>query len=66
MTYKYVTFRFFKDNDSISAKSAAQILSLNLAWTFLLLNFLITGLCDYSGSCSFTLTPYPVSYQKNI
>ena len=40
---KYLTFLFFEDNDSISAKSAAQILSLNLACTFLLLNFLITG-----------------------
>ena len=28
---KYLTFFFFEDNHSISAKSAAQILSLNLA-----------------------------------
>ena len=27
----YLTFLFFVDNDSISAKSAVQILSLNLA-----------------------------------
>ena len=27
----YLTFLFLEDNDSISAKSAAQILSLNLA-----------------------------------
>ena len=57
---KYLTFLFFEDNDPISAKSAAQILSLNLAYTFLLLNFLITGLCSSSASCSFTLIPDPV------
>ena len=28
---KYLTFLFLKDNDPISAKSVAQILSLNLA-----------------------------------
>ena len=33
---KYLAFRFLEDNDPISAKSAAQILSLNLAKTFLL------------------------------
>ena len=48
---KYLTFSFFEDNDSISAKSAPQILYLNLAYTFLLLNFLITGLCNSSPSC---------------
>ena len=37
--YKYLRFLFFEDIDSISSKSAAQILSLNLAYTFLLLNF---------------------------
>ena len=40
---KYLTFLFLEDNDFISAKSAAQILSLNLGYTFLLLTFLITG-----------------------
>ena len=40
---KYLTFLFLEDNDSISAKFASQILSLNRAWDFLLLNFLITG-----------------------
>ena len=61
MTYsnKYFTVLFFEDNDSIAAKSASQILSLNLAYTFLLLNFLITGLCNSAGSCSFTLIPDP-------
>ena len=60
MHNKYLTFLFFGDNDSISAKSAAQILSLNFAYLFLLLNFLITGLCSSSASCSFTLLPDPV------
>ena len=56
MTYnKYLTFLFFEENDSISAKSAAQIFSLKLAYNFLLLNFLITGLCNSLASCSFTL-----------
>ena len=48
---KYLTFLFLEHNDPISAKSAAQILSLNLASTFLLLNFLVTGLCNSSASC---------------
>ena len=33
-------------NDCVSAKSTPQILSLNCEYTFLLLNFLITGLCN--------------------
>ena len=61
---KYLTFLFFEDNDSISAESAAQILSLNLAYTFLLFNFLITDLCNSSASCSFTLFPEPVFLSK--
>ena len=58
---KYLTylFLFFAGNDSISANRAAQILSLNLSYTFLLLNFLITGLCNSSASCPFTLIPDP-------
>ena len=51
---RYLTFLFFEGNDSISAKSAAQILFLNLAYTFILLNFLITALCNSLASCSFT------------
>ena len=43
---KYLTFLFLEDNDPISAKSAAQIFSFNLAKTFLILSFLITGLCS--------------------
>ena len=36
---KYLTFLFLEDNDPISAKSAAQLLSLNLAQTLLFLIF---------------------------
>ena len=61
---KYLTFLFFEDNDSISAKSAAQILPLNLAYTFLLLNFLITGLCNSPANRSFTLFPDPAFLSK--
>ena len=41
---KYLRVLLFEDNRPISAESTNQILSLNLAKTFLLLNFLITGL----------------------
>ena len=54
---KYLTLLFLEDNDSISAKCAAKVLSVNLAQTILFLNFLITGLCNSSTSFSFTLTP---------
>ena len=57
MIHKYLTFLFLEDNDPVSAKSAAQILALNLTWSFLLLNFVITGLCNSSASCSFALIP---------
>ena len=61
MTYKkYLTFLFIEENDSISARSAASILSLNLTQTFLLLNFSITGLSNSSASFSFTLDLDPV------
>ena len=71
---KYSACLFFEDGDSISAKSAAQILPLNLAQTFLHLSFLVIGLCNSSGSCSFTLTPAllvtiapdPVFLSKNL
>ena len=36
---KYSTPQPKEDNDLNSAKSATQTLSLNLAWTFLILNF---------------------------
>ena len=71
---KYLTFRLLEDNDPISAKSAAQTLSLNLTKTFHLLNFLITGICKSSASSSFKLTPTfvftiardPVFLWKNV
>ena len=63
---KYLILRLEEDNESLSAKSAAQILSLNLAQTFLLLNFLITGLCNSPSSSSFTLAPYPVFFSKSL
>ena len=62
---KFLTFLFFEGNDSISAKSACQILSLNLAYAFLLLDFLITGLDNCVASCSFTLIPEPLFLSKN-
>ena len=63
---RYLTLWFSEDNDSISSKFGAQILSLNLAKTFALLNFLITDLYNYSASCSFTLTPDSVFLSKNL
>ena len=67
MTYnKYLTLFLFQDNDPISAKSDAQILSLNLAETFLFLNYLSAGLCNSSASCSFTLALDPVFLSKNL
>ena len=59
MTHNSKNSSFLEDNESISAKSATQILSLYLALTFLLLSFLITGLCNFLGGYSFTLTPTP-------
>ena len=62
---RYLIFFSFEDSDSISAKSAAHMLYLNLAYTFLL--FLITGLCNSLASRSFTLILDPVFfYQKLI
>ena len=54
---KYLTPRYLEDNDLDSTKSDTQILSLNLAETFLLLNFLITGLCNSWDDSSLTFTP---------
>ena len=65
--YKYLIFLFFEDNDPISAKYAAQIFSSNLALTFLLLNFfLITGLCNSSASCSYTVITDLVFLSKTL
>ena len=45
LTHKrYLILLFFLLNDCMSAKSTPNILSLNYQYTFLLLNFLITGL----------------------
>ena len=62
----YLTFLFLEDNDPILAKSAEQILALNFTQPYLLLNFLITGLCNSSAGCSFTLAPNPVLLSKNL
>ena len=43
---KYLTLLIFEGNNFVSAKSAAKMLSLNLAQNILLLNFLITSLCN--------------------
>ena len=60
ITYnKYLIFLFLEDNDSLSAKSAGQILSLYFPYTFLFLNFLLTELCNSSAGCYFTLTSEP-------
>ena len=40
---RYLRLLFFLLNDCMSAKSTPHILSLNCEYTFLLLNFLITG-----------------------
>ena len=63
---KYLTFLFFEDNDSISAKSAAQILSFNLAQNSLFFDFLVTGLCNSSASCQFILAPDLVLLSKHL
>ena len=59
---KHLTFWFLEDNVPISAKSAEQILSLNLAKALPFLDFLITSLCNSSASSSFTLAPYPAFF----
>ena len=55
---KYLRPRLQEDN-FFSAKSAAQILSLNLPSTFLLLIFLITGLPYSPARSLFTPAPDP-------
>ena len=63
---EYLTAQFLEDNDPISAKSGAQILSLNFEYSFFLffffsffffLNFLITGLRNSRASTSFAVVP---------
>ena len=60
----YLIFQFLVNRDPISAKSATQILSLNLAYALLFLIFLITCLYSSSDISSFTLDPDPVFYQN--
>ena len=43
---KYFTIPFLVDNDAISAKPPAYMLFIYLAYPFILLIFLITGLCN--------------------
>ena len=40
---KYLTPQFLKEKDPTSFKSTVRMSSLNLAYTFPLLNFIITG-----------------------
>ena len=63
---KYLTFLFLEDNDPISARTAAQMLSLNLADTFLILSFLFTPLSNSSVSCSCTPTLDLISLSNKI
>ena len=46
---RYLIPLFFLLNDCMPAKSSPHILSLNCEYTFILLNFLITGLCNSSA-----------------
>ena len=46
---RYLIPLFFLLNDCMSAKSTPHILCLNCEYTFLLLNFLIPGLCNSSA-----------------
>ena len=58
---KYLTPQFLGDNDPISVKSAVQILHLDLEYTFLVLNFFVTDLCNSSSTSStFAFKPDPV------
>ena len=45
---KYLIPLLYLLNDCISAKTTPQMLSQNEEYTFLFLNFLITGLCNSS------------------
>ena len=54
---KYLAPWFLEDDNSILAKYAAQILSLNLAQAFLLLNFLITSFCNFGAGSTLTVAP---------
>ena len=62
---KYLTSWFLEDNDPISAKSAAQILSLNYKYTFVLWNLLITSLSNSLASTLFTFVSDLIFLSKN-
>ena len=49
-----ITLFFFLLNNRVSAKSTPHTLSLNCEYTFRLLNFLITGLCNSSAKILLT------------
>ena len=51
---KYLTSQFLEEIDPILAKYAVQFLSLNVAYTLLLLKFLIIGLWNCWANNSFT------------
>ena len=55
---KYLTPSLSENNHFMSTKSVAQILSLSLRYTFLLLNFVITGLLNPLARTSFMADPY--------
>ena len=57
---KYLKTQFLEDSNLISAKYSAQILSLNLAYTFLLLIFLITGLRNSLHLNLYTILTNPI------
>ena len=52
MHNKYLNLLLYLLFNCISAKSAPQILSIKGDYTFLLLNFLIIGLCNSSANSS--------------
>ena len=56
---RYLIPLFFLLNDCMSAKSTPKILSLNCKCTFLLLNFLIAGLCNSSAKILLLFLPLP-------
>ena len=59
---KYLTYLLLEDNNLISTKSAAQILSLSLAWAFLLFNSLVTGRVILELAVYLLLLPILFSY----
>ena len=56
---RYLIPLFFLLNDCMSAKSTPHILSLNCEYTFLLLNFVITSLCNSCAKIVLFFVPLP-------